>query len=181
MTPAAQTIYINRVTGAVTSTIDGATPPALNYILRAGARLDVVFHTDGTAEELEASTTGRLVIKTLDGAADAALFLDTAWTKDDTTYTFVGEMDSADLRTALAEVRSNVFGAQILWKEPSEAYDESSLPFNVTIHTNFHRSDDAAPVVSEDVSLVLNDDETAFEAFVNGVSKGFIHLSTTAP
>ena len=181
MTPAAQTIYINRESGLVSESLTSNAEPKINFILRAGAKLNVVFHTDGVAEELEAATTGRLVIKSLDGADDAALFLDTAWTKDSTTYTFVGEMDSTGLRTALASVRSDVFGAQILWKEPSEAYDGSSLPFNITIHTNYHRSDDAAPLVSADVDLVLNTDGTAFEAFVSGVSKGFIHVINVAP
>ena len=185
MTPAAQTVYINRESGLVSESLTSNAEPKINFILRAGAKLNVIFHTDGVAEELEAATTGRLVIKSLDGADDAALFLDTAFTLAGTgtsaVYTFVGEMDSTGLRTALASVRSDVFGAQILWKEPSEAYDGSSLPFNVTIHTNYHRSDDAAPLVSADVTLILNTDGTAFEAFVSGVSKGFIHVINVAP
>ena len=90
-------------------------------------------------------------------------------------------MDSTGLRAALSAARSNAFAAQILWKEPSEAYDGSSLPFNVTIHTNYHRSDDAAPNVSSDYSFAINTDQTAIEVSINGVSKGFIHLNTTAP
>jgi hypothetical protein len=185
MTPAAQTVYVNRESGLVSESLTSNAEPKLNFILRAGARLNVIFHTNGVAEQLEAATTGRLVIKSLDAADDAALFLDTAWTLAGTDanaiYTFTGEMDSTGLRTALASIRSDVFGAQILWKEPSEAFDGSSLPFNVTIHTNYHRSDDAAPLVSADVTLVLNTDGNAFEAFVSGVSKGFLHIINVAP
>jgi len=185
MTPAAQRIYVSVVTGAVTSTLTGNGPSCVQFILRAGAKLEVVFHTAGTAQQLEAATTGRLVLKTVDGADDAALFLDTAWTltgtDDDAVYTFLGEMDSADLRTALASEQSVRLGASILWKEPSEAYDGASLPFVITVHTNYHRSDDAAPVISADTSFVLNNDATAVEVFISGVSKGFLHLQTTAP
>jgi len=185
MTPKEQTVYVDLESGEVSATLATKTPPGLNYILRAGAKLNVVFHTDGVAEELEAATTGRFVIKPISGAGDAAYFLDTAWTLagtgEESVYTFLGEMDSTALRTALATQKSEVFTAQILWKEPSETYDGSSLPFDLTIHTNLHRSDDAAPNVSSDYSFAINTDETAIEVSINGTSKGFIHLFTTAP
>lgn len=182
MTPAAQRIFINTVNGAVTSSLGGSAAADVQFILRAGAKLEVVFHTAGVAVELEALTTGRLVSKS--EADGSALFLDTDWTKtgtaEDTVYTFLGEMDSAGLRTALGSERKVSFISAVLFKQPSDAYDGSSLPFDITVHTNPHRSDDAAPLVSQEVTLVQESDGSALECFINGTSVGFLRLTSAA-
>ena len=185
MTPAKRTIYIDTASGAVSSSIGGQAVVDPQFILRTGANLEIAFVTNGAVVELQASSTGRLVIKELGDGDGSALFLDTAWDKTgtgtSTRYTFVGEMDGTALRASLANGLSKQYGASVLFKEPADTYDSASLPFLVTVNQNYHRSDDAAPLVSADVTLVLNTDGTAFEAFVSGVSKGFIHVINVAP
>jgi hypothetical protein len=184
MTPAKRTVFIDTVSGFVSANIGGQMAVDPQFILRTGANLEVAFVTEGAVVELAADATGRLVLKELGNGDGPALFLDTAWEKTGTgtatRYKFVGEMDGVALRTSLASGLNKQFGASILFKEPADAHDSASLPFAVTVNQNYHRSDDAAPIVSQDVSLVLNSEETALEIFINGVSKKFLRITNEA-
>lgn len=185
MTPAAQTVYIDLETGRARAEVTGLAAPIINLILLTGGRLNFAFMTDGIVEALEAASTGELVIKACDDADGDRLFEDTAWTEsgtgEDTRYAFAALVDSAALRTALLGKKSLEFDMQIRWNQPSDAYDSACHMFHITIHNNIVRDGDSAPVITDDVDVVLNDDETAVEIFINGVSKGFAHLHTTAP
>lgn len=187
MTPEAITAYIHLTDGRVRAALTGEAAPNINLILRTGGRLNFAFvDGDGDIVELEAGTTGKLVIKSESGADEAPLFRDATIedngeSDEDIRYFFKGLIDSDDLRTALNGLRSASFVAQVIWEQPSDDEPSASLPFDLTITQNYHRDDDAAPIITADTEFVLNDDESAAEMFVNGVSKGFVHLHTTAP
>ena len=185
MTPAAQTVYIDLETGHARDGTTGLAAPIVELVLLTGGRLNFAFMTGGVVEALEAGSTGELVIKACDDTDGDRLFEDTAWvesgTGESTRYAFAALVDSAALRTALRGQKSAEFDMQIRWNQPSDDHDSACHMFHVVIHNNIVRNGDSAPVITDDVDLVINDANSAFEAFVNGVSKGFIHLVDTAP
>lgn len=185
MTPAAQTVYIDLETGHARAGVTGLAAPIIDLILLTGGRLNFAFMTDGVVEALEAASTGELVIKACDDTDGDRLFEDTAWsesgTGEDTRYAFAALVDSAALRTALRGKKEAEFDMQVRWNQPSDDHDSACHMFHIVIHNNIVRDGDSAPVITDDVDLVINDANSAFEAFVNGVSKGFIHLVDTAP
>lgn len=185
MTPAAQTVYIDLETGHARAGVEGLAAPIIELILLTGGRLNFAFMTDGVVEALEAASTGELVIKACDDTDGDRLFEDTAWsesgTGEDTRYAFAALVDSSALRTALRGKKYAEFDMQVRWNQPSDDHDSACHMFHIVIHNNIVRDGDSAPVITDDVDLVINDANSAFEAFVNGVSKGFLHLVDTAP
>jgi hypothetical protein len=185
MTPAAQTVFIDLVTGAARGGTSGLGLPVVNLILLTGGRLNFAFMTAGVCEELEAGTTGRLVIKSKLDAAGGALFLDEEWDMAGEAtaarYAFLGLVDSDDLRAALDGKDSETFTAQLFWQQPSDDNPSSSLPFLLTITNNYNRTDDAAPIITDDVSITMDEGGQSFELWVNGISQGHAQLFTTAP
>lgn len=185
MIPSTFTAYVHQPLGHVRGGLAPTSlPPMIAPILRTALSLEIAFVTAaGTVEELAADAEGRLVVKEQGDPAGTALLLDTAWTRsgsgESTRYTFGAEVDSADLRASLGRLPKKCFTAQILITIPGDSLPSSSREFPFWVHNNFNRTADAAPIVSRDVSLVLNADGNAFEAFVNGESVGFIPLRST--
>lgn len=184
MTPAVQTAYIHLTTGKVTAGLTGSQPPDINLILRTGGRLNFAFvdvlDGENVIVELEADTTGIFVIKAEDDADGDPLFRDTTMEKEgddeDARYWFYGLIDSDDLRAALAGVRSIKLVGQVEFTQPSDDDASSSDAFDLTVKQNYNRDTDTAPVISDDVELIINAEADAVEVKINGVSKGFLLL-----
>lgn len=146
MTPATQKIYVNKKDGGVSASLSIGDPLVVGLILGAGAELEVIFHLDGTVTDLEAATTGQLVIKNVGSTNGTALFLDDVWTSSgNNNYKFLGNVDSDPLRKEFSTRTEKIFGASIVWKEPGNAYKAASKPFEVTIRTNYLVNEDNTP------------------------------------
>lgn len=185
MTPAPQTVFVKLLTGAVLASASSIAAPQIDLILLTGGRLNFAFVNDeGAVVELEESSTGQFSLFPENEADGSALFVDAEWEKTGTgaeaRYFFNGLVDSAALRALLAGAPSLVVTAQAKFRVPSDDQDSSTRPFAITVHNNQNRAGITAPPAS-DFSLVVNGAGTAAELFVNGASKGWLHLQTTAP
>ena len=150
-------IFINSETGAVRSAAAGGILPILTGKLFTEIIVHVRFvNASGTVVELAAGTTGILALKPEAGYTGDRLISDSLWTKvgtgEDTYYEFSSVLDSAALRTLLANQDRVSLLAEVEWLIPDATAPKKSLNLRASISNAVIRDTDDPPDPATDAA-----------------------------
>lgn len=152
-------LFIERNTGVVTTTIDGADPFEFDAPLASTRPFVVVFHDNHSPVEMAVNTSFQLTGRKVGVFDGPPLLLITAWTQAgeaaEASYTFTMLIDSVALRAAIGTSATIALNIQTTWRTAGVPGDGYAFPWVLNVSNATALPSDVVPTLLPSIYRVL--------------------------